>query len=90
MLPHLYKDFSKDFFATFAVSVVDCAKAGDALSKHVIDASAALHVAQFGIPFRRATAASSCISAGFARSAATTAGVPRTRSTNRCSAHSVS
>lgn len=38
MLPHLYKDFSKDFFAKFAMDVVKGAEQGDALSKHVMDA----------------------------------------------------
>lgn len=38
MLPHLYKEFSKDFFASFALSVVACAKAGDALANTVLSA----------------------------------------------------
>ncbi len=37
MLPHLYKNFEKDFFAQFAVAVVAGAESGDKLSQHVLD-----------------------------------------------------
>jgi N-acetylglucosamine kinase-like BadF-type ATPase len=37
MLPHLYKNFEKDFFAQFAVEVVTGAERGDKLSQHVLN-----------------------------------------------------
>jgi len=37
MLPHLYKNFEKDFFAQFAVHIVTGGENGDKLCQHVLD-----------------------------------------------------
>jgi N-acetylglucosamine kinase len=66
MLPHLYSDFKKDFFAGFAAKVAAAAVAGDALANHVMSLAGTelgKHVAAI-LPRVRSARYSPCVGVG--------------------------